>query len=70
MKSSSAPLEYGVEFQKWLASQSDDDLRQALREDVGEMIRNGVREEIEGRYFTTPPTATASGISSIPNIIL
>jgi hypothetical protein len=36
-------------IKNWLDSQSDDDLRQALREDVGEMIRDRVREEIERR---------------------
>jgi hypothetical protein len=36
-------------FQKWLASQSDSDLRQASREDVGDMIRDRVRVEIERR---------------------
>lgn len=40
-------------FRNWLASQSDDDLHQALREDVGEMIRDQLRTEIERRRNRT-----------------
>lgn len=36
-------------FRNWLASQSDDDLRQALGADVGDMIRDRVRDEIDRR---------------------
>lgn len=48
-------------FQNWLASQSDNDLRSALAEDVGELIKGRVRREIEGcgvdadiLHFTRP----------------
>lgn len=46
-------------FQNWLDSQSDDDLRHALREDIGEMIRDKVREEIERRGTTATRLITA-----------
>lgn len=36
-------------FQNWLASQTDDDLRQALGADVGGMIRDRLRTEINRR---------------------
>jgi hypothetical protein len=36
-------------FQNWLVSQSDNDLRQVMSEDVGEMIRDRAVAEIERR---------------------
>lgn len=39
-------------FRKWLASQTDDDLRGTLAENVGSMIRDRVRDEIERRGLT------------------
>jgi len=42
---------YDTCFHNWLDSQSNDDLRQAIHEDVGEMIRNRVRVEIDRRDF-------------------
>ena len=36
-------------FRNWLASQSDNDLRRTLNEDVGDMIRDRVHDEIEHR---------------------
>jgi len=39
-------------FGNWLASQTDDDLRQALGADVGPLIKDHIRREIERRNMT------------------